>query len=349
MEESVKGKRIIILGCIVLMLAGCGSTDKKSYYEQGAAYLEASGYEDAIGSFELSIAEGENVAESYRGEGIAYLRLQNYDEAIQAFGKALSSMEKKDAVLKRDIQFYLATALYQSGDLSSALGICDQILETDGNKEAYFLRGKVHLEMNSYEEASADFKKVLADSEDFNDFINVYLIYQENDMRADGEAYLEEALSIPVNDEEGYYQRGRVQYYLENYEDAREDFIEAMNNEHKDAAFYLGKVYIAMEDISSARAIYQEYLESTGKSARAYDGLAYCDIMEGNYESALEYIQKGLALEDSDETKSLLFNEIVIYERLRDFETAKEKVTAYLEQFPLDEAAIKEKQFLQRR
>ena len=44
-----------------------------------------------------------------------------------------------------------------------------------------------------------------------------------------------------------------------------------------------------------------------------------------------------------------MFNEIVVYEKMSDFVTAKEKIKAYLEWYPTDAAAVKESYFLETR
>ena len=66
-------------------------------------------------------------------------------------------------------------------------------------------------------------------------------------------------------------------------------------------------------------------------------------------QKALEYIQKGLEVKDREVNQALLFNEIVVYERSRDFASAKEKMQQYLAQYPADAAAVKENYFLQTR
>ena len=73
--------------------------------------------------------------------------------------------------------------------------------------------------------------------------------------------------------------------------------------------------------------------------------MAYCDILDGDYDSALSNIQKGLDTGDQDERQALLFNEIVAYEKKMDYASAKEKIAAYLEAYPTDERAVKENYF----
>lgn len=344
----IKHKGILILSCVLCLTAGCGS-DKLSHYEEGVQALEQGSYEDAIGSFELSVADDKKVAESYRGEGIAYLKQGNYEEAITAFQSALKSLDGKKEGLQKDIRYYLATAEYQAGILDNALNTCSDILDMETDKDAYFLRGQIYLAQDDYDNAKSDFQKAVDKSEDYEDFLNVYRAYREKDMKADGEEYLEEALKIEAGDEQDEYDRGRVYYYLEDFENAKEELIHSMNNGNPDAALLLGKVYVAMGDTSSGRQMYQQYLADKGESAKAYNGMAYCDIADGEYDSALENIQKGLELNDPQENQSLLYNEVVVYEKKQEYGTAKEKIAAYLEKYPSDQEAIKESTFLQTR
>ena len=47
--------------------------------------------------------------------------------------------------------------------------------------------------------------------------------------------------------------------------------------------------------------------------------------------------------------KSLLYNEIVVYEYQKDFATAKSKMAEYLAAYPDDQDAVRENQFLSTR
>ena len=74
-----------------------------------------------------------------------------------------------------------------------------------------------------------------------------------------------------------------------------------------------------------------------------------CDMAEGNYDSALENISSGITIASDDEMQSLLFNEIVAYEKKLDFQTALQKAQEYLELYPEDKTVKKELAFLKTR
>jgi tetratricopeptide (TPR) repeat protein len=136
---------------------------------------------------------------------------------------------------------------------------------------------------------------------------------------------------------------------MEDYEKAKKELTTAANQDDTEELLLLGKVYLGQNDISNARSMYQEYIAQTGSSAKGYNGLAQCDIADGNYSDALENISKGLEIATTEEMQDLLSNEIVVYERQLDFQTALEKAREYLALFPNDESISRELIFLKSR
>lgn len=345
----MKGKYIVLTGCILCLLAGCGK-ERVSDYELGTEDLLGKNYESAIANFETAIADGgKNEAEAWRGEGIAYYKLGQYEEARQALEQAKSIAGEKDEALLADILSYLAAVCFHQEDYEGSIQTCNELLELRKNQDGYFLRGRSYLYLNDYDNASSDFDKAVADSEDYNDYLNVYQVYTECELKADGEEYLERALNIEGRDEEDHYNRGRLYYYLEEYDQAKEELTSSYNDGYKQAAIYLGKVYAELGDTTNARVMYQECLEDEELKAKAYNGIAYCDILDGDYDTALTNIQAGLDTGDEEEKQGLLFNEIIAYEKKTDYASAKEKMTAYLALYPTDKAAVKENYFLETR
>ena len=76
-----------------------------------------------------------------------------------------------------------------------------------------------------------------------------------------------------------------------------------------------------------------------------------CEMKLSRPESALNYFRLGIGQEDSSEElkKEMHFNMIVAYEQMRDWESAKAKLKEYLADYPDDEAAKKELEFLETR
>ena len=145
---------------------------------------------------------------------------------------------------------------------------------------------------------------------------------------------------------------------MEDYANARKELTEAANEGSTEALLLLGTVYMAQNDYSNSRAMYQQFVnlaldgetsEEAGTAAKGYNGLALCDLAEGNYDAALENISSGISFAENEEMQSLLFNEVVAYEKKLDFATALQKVQEYLEIYPDDKEASKEMAFLKTR
>lgn len=115
----------------------------------------------------------------------------------------------------------------------------------------------------------------------------------------------------------------------------------------------MGMTYYETGDYSAALDAFEEALDKGGKETAQLDNLAgVCAMQTGDYGAGLEYIQAGLALadpEDKELYQEMRYNEIVCLEQQGDWENAKEKVKDYLEDYPDDENAQKEAEFLQTR
>lgn len=340
---------MLLAACLcVSALTGCGGQEQK-IYEQAGRDLEQGSYEYALKGYETSAANGVRLPHSYRGMGISQLRMGQYKAAAESFTSALNC-EKLGKSLKRDLLAYRATAYLKAGAYAEAMADCQAVSEECGmDADMYFLTGKVALAMDSYEEAASNLNKAYEEDPTYDMAIRIYEVYISRDMEADGTGYLERALESEPKDAQDYCDRGRIYYYMDDYKNAGESLIEASNQGNTEAFLLLGMVYMAQKDTANARAMYNDYISRSEKAARGYNGLALCDISEGKYEEALTNIETGISMAEADEMQSLLFNEIVVREKMLDFETAKQKAKEYLEMYPEDRAAAKELAFLKTR
>lgn len=345
-------KKLSFLTAVVLagmlMLSGC-QEDKKNVYEQAGKDLDQEYYEYALEGYKEVISSGTLLPEAYRGAGIAYLRMGKYENAITSFTNALAQ-KKISKALRKDLLSYRATAYLKSEKYNKALADCQTLAaEFTMDASSYFLTGMVSLEMDSYEQARSNFDHAYAENSTYDMGIRIYQIYLEKGMEADGTKYLEASLKNEASTPEEFLDRGKVYYYMEDYENARKELITAANNDNTEALLILGMVYMDQKDISNARSMYTEYIAKVGSSAKGYNGLAQCDIHEKKYEEALLNIQKGIEVASTEELQDLLYNEMIIYEERLDFQTAKEKALAYLTMFPDDSEMKRELTFLKSR
>ena len=338
-----------------LLLGGCGQTtgamiDSRSY-ELGMSSLEAGSYESAITYFQEAIENDGKNAEAYRGIGICRLKQGQYDQALVYFNEAIEAVTypaENDEFLT-DVKRYQADAYLGSGQTDNALTVYTSLLESDRADIAYLQRGKIYASQDKFGQAAQDFSKALDRNQSYGMYLQIYEVYALRNLQADGAAYLAQALEHSPVTADDYFQVGRINYELKDYPAAREALTKAMNSKVSGSVAILGKVYILSDDITGARAVYRKAIETDFDAAAGYNGLAICDMMEGDLESALKNIHSGLSISESAMREALLFNEIVIYEKKEDFETAAAKMENFLKYFPTNQAAIRENYFLSSR
>ena len=217
---------ILAVGLGMTAFAGCGSEEMKNY-EQAAQDLEAENFDAALQEYEAAISAGVKLAQSYRGAGVANLRLGNYEQAIEDFNHALNS-DKVGKALKKDILSYRAAAYLKTKAYDEAMADCQSIAESyDMDADLYFLTGKVALAMDSYEEASADFEQAYGEDATYDMALRIYGVYLDKDMEADGTRYLEAALASEAKNAQDHCDRGRVYYYMDDYENALSELTQA--------------------------------------------------------------------------------------------------------------------------
>ena len=348
----MRNKKIICLlaaGLGALLLTGCGGENQKTY-EQANADLEEANYDYALNEYQACISAGYKLAQSYRGSGIVKLRTGDYQGAIDDLTNALND-EKTGKSDRKDLLEYRAAAELKAELYDQAMADCQTLAEDYSlNANDYYLTGCVALAMDSYDEASSNFSEAYGSDSTYEMAIQIYEAYLGQDMEADGTRYLEAALKTEAKTADDYCERGKVYYYMDDYENARTELTTAADKGSTEATLILGMVYMAQGDTSNARSFYQQYIDADGDDpAKGYNGLALCDISDGDYDSALQNISQGLGDATSDEMRDLLFNEIVVYEKKLDFSTALSKMQEYIKMFPDDENAAKELTFLQSR
>lgn len=347
------GKKRILGGLAVCflaaMLTGCGGSAGENI-AQGMELIAQMDYEGALGSFEAATVNKENMQLIYRGQGIAYMGLTDYENAIVNLEKALSLSDPHPDPLDYDINYYLATAYYKGGQTDKAIAVYRAITDlAPDEKDAWYLKGTLELEQGKMEEAQADFDQaVKVNKADYDLRIDIFCSCSKYGYTELGSAYLQEVLaddSLRLSD----YDKGRMSFYLGNYEEARVSLEKAKDSNGASAASLLGQTYEKLGDYNYAASVYSTYLETKQADAEIYNQLGLCKLKVGDYEAALNAFQAGLAIEGNTALQSLQFNEIVAYEYLGQFEQAKASMQQYLALYPDDEKAQRENAFLQTR
>ncbi len=349
MKKRCKQLGVLLLGLTLLTgAAGCGSGETGAY-EQAMEALDAGNYALAEQEFEEAEQTEDRQAEIARGRGILCLAQQQYEEAYSYFQQALDAAGKSDKAFQQDVKLYMAETCLEQGDTEQAETICLDLLEESESSQARLLLGRISLSKGDAEAADEYFTASLEQDQSFENYLTIYELYADASMEANGAAYLEQALQLVPSGAEDYCSQGQIYYYLGQTEDAKTSFARAIDLGSVDAVPLMGKLYLENGEIQAARSMYQSYLEQAVQPAVAYNGLALCDMEDGDYDSALTNIASGLAQDEEEVRESLLLNEIACYEYKLDFETAKEKMEAFLAEYPDNEDAVRENIFLQSR
>lgn len=346
-----KNKMWGVLAAVLLTgaLAGCGSGAGENI-TQGMQLIEQMDYEGALKSFEAATVNKENMQLIYRGQGIAYMGMTEYENAAACLEKALTLSDARLGQIDFDINYYLATAYYRGGQIDRAIAVYQAITDLrPGEKDAWYLKGTLELEQGDVEAAQADFEHaVRVDKADYDLLIDIFCSCSKYGQTQMGSAYLQTVLednSVRLSD----YDKGRMNFYLGNYEDARVSLEKVKDSHGVSAVSLLGQAYEKLGDYNYAASVYSTYLENKQADAEIYNQLGLCKLKVGDYKAALNAFQAGLAMEGNSVMQSLRFNEVVAYEYLGQFEQAKLAMQQYLALYPDDVNAQRENVFLQTR
>lgn len=310
MEEIMrrKGKYLITICSILLLLGGCNNSsagsnyskaikayekgdyeaaetlfvkaidkdDDKAEYHLDYAFnlIQLNKYEEAMKEFDRVIMDKditmvkENNKQAYRGKGIAYLQMNDNENALAMFNKALAIKERND--LNNDILYYKAKTLENTEKLEDAIQIYSDILASDNkNASIYSARANIYRQLSDFEASIADYDMAIKYApEDFNVFFGKFFSLKDEGKEEEALAVLEQAATIKIVSEEDKFNLAKVHFYQENYETALNELITSLSDGFTEANYYLGEISLVNGDYKSALDYYLAY-EKAGNSINA--------------------------------------------------------------------------------
>lgn len=340
---------MIMAAFVAAVLSGCGKTGGENI-SAGMEMITALEYDGALASFQTAREAKENERLILRGEGLAYMGKTMYEEASQSFEQALALSNGKVSELDYDINYYLATVYYKLGEKDKAAGVYDAItaLKSDA-KDAYYLRGVIRTEQGNLDAAREDFDRTIAlNSKDYDRLIEIYSVLASNGFREVGQEYLQASMDAGTKDMTNY-EKGRICYYLEDYENARTYLEKARDESGYEAVLFLGKTYEILGDNNYAISVYNSYLDSGEENPQVYNQLGLCKMNMRDYQGALNAFQAAMKVEENGMMQTLKMNEIIAYEYLGEYRQAEVLMGSYLKTYPDDQMAQREHTFLKTR
>lgn len=152
----------------------------------------------------------------------------------------------------------------------------------------------------------------------------------------------------------GKIDKGIEHLEKKEYEKAVESFDKAIDAGEQVAEAYHGQgiAYWELKEYDKAKKAMLSYLKEKGEpTATVYQILGDSEMKLENYEEAISYYLKGMSCDGLNEKQlqEMSYNEIIAYEKLHDWSSAKAKISAYVEKYPDDKEAKKEAEFLETR
>lgn len=321
--------------------------------ELGMAQIKNAAYDDAIATFtemEDRAYTDTDRQSAWRGIGIAYLYKSSYEDAVTAFTNAMQYAGKKYTEQEIDILYYLAEAQDRSGDPVEAVLTYTKILEQQSSADIYLLRGAAYQKVGDNTNAAADLTKAIEMSkQDYKVYMMLYQVLVADGQTLQAEKLLEEAVTLPVKSSEDYSNRGLLYMYMKNYDFAMADFDYAISTEYWPAHFNKASLLMKQGKMEDAVANFTTYFEHVTDNALAYNEYGVCMMSLARYEEAADAFEKGIAVNDRTVDQELMYNILVAYERLAQWDEAYIRAQAYLQKYPGDERVQKELTFIESR
>lgn len=336
--------------------------DKAEYYiDYGIALISMGEYDSAREQF-LSVIRDtdnkivrENNKKAYRGIALSYYAEGTYDQAKAYLELALKNKELSS--LNRDLNAYLAECEMYLGDYEKSLKTWNALIDDLGGKKkksygAYYLgRAKLQAVMGNADKATEDYHMCVSlDKSCYAAYLGQYLLQIDSGDEQGASATLEAAMNVAGDKQKESVEYYTFLYYNKDTDNAGAGFKALYDNGEKKAAYYLGRIAEDAKDYNSAASYYEIYQTECPDELGAdfYNQYAGCLIELEKYDEALELITKGKQMAQGTVGQRILFNEVIIYEKLGNYKNAAELAAAYLEKYQ-DEDMEKEYEYIKTR
>lgn len=346
-DKNMKRLKYMVLCIALLLLSGCGN-EAENPINAVYASVEVMAYETALDQIAEIEVNRNNRQEIARLTGICQMGMGDYKAAADALEEALSYNDGFVKEVDYDINQYLAVAYYNLGQYEDAEHVYSAMAALKPkDAQVHFSYGVTLLALDKYELSKEAFDTAVAlEPTNYDRIIDIYKAFYKYGYGSLGMEYVQSAMSDQAAMTD--YDKGRMFYHVGKYNEAITALERVDKKKNTDVSLYLGMSYEAMGDYNYAASVYNGGIANSTNPA-LYNQLGLCQMKRGAYEEALNAFQEGLKCEDTSLHQSLRYNEAIAYEYLADFDTAKKLMAAYLKDYPNDETAKREYEFLKTR
>ena len=312
-------------------------------------------YEDAMSSFEraLELAKGDaQVQLVLRSKGISLLYQGSYTQALEAFEAALNGKEEHYSEIDKDILYYMAETLDKAGRFVDSVIVYTKIVDADGTADAYMLRGMEYVKVGDYPSAESDLRTAIKkDKKNYEIYMALYQALSYQNKHDEAAAILEEALKLGGSKGDNLVNQGKIFMELGDFVTAEEKLLKALDKGAERANLVLAELYMKKPtpDPKTAIGYFEAYFADVTDDAEAYNMYGLCLMTLEDYAKAEEIFTRGVALGDRLMDRTISKNQISAAEHAGHWENALEYIDVYLQKYSDDEAAVKEKEFIQTR
>ena len=292
--------------------------DARAYNNRGNMKLNTEDSAGAIDDYTEAIKRNPKHAYAYLNRGIARAKKNNpdYAGAIEDYTEAASlnsdytqlvqvylnlAEVKKNLGQYEDAKLDLAKVYYCWGradankdNYQRAIRKFDKSIALNPNDKTYYARGNVKQKSGDYEGAIQDYTAAISQNSDYAEAYyargDVRLLLSNNSDYQAAVVDFKAAIKLNLNYPEAYYKLGITQHRLREYQAAINAFDQAIKL--KNPAIYAE----AYSTRAAAKEALQKNIEAKVDSIIAYNHWGNEAYKSGDYEEAIEHLDKSLVL-----------------------------------------------------
>lgn len=236
-------------------------------------------------------------------EGHTFYNEKNYEKAIESYTKAIQTNPGND-----DAYYWRASAKYALTQYREAIPDYNKSIELNpNNEEAFYYRALTNYNLEAYRETLPDFDRAIELNPDvaspysWRGYIKYKLELYE-------EAIVDysKSLELNKNDENSYHSRANCYYMLQKYKEAKIDYTRAIELNSVDVStykYYRGICNYYLNDTQEALDDFLSYLVKDPNDTYILVMTAHSLFVLKDYQQAIEYYSKAISIK-SDYTEA---------------------------------------------